>query len=109
MQQRINRLEKLGIIKGYTLMKREPDKHALRAVVLLQMHDARQNCPKLAKELKEWPEVKSCHSIAGEEDVNLMVRTDTMEQMNELLVRISEHDRVKRIRSYLILDTAFER
>lgn len=109
VQQRMNRLEKLGVIKGYTLVRRDPDAGALRAVVMIQMHDARQNCPGLAKELRQWPEIRSCHSIAGEEDVNLMVQTDTMEQMNDLLIRLSEHERVRHIRSYMILDTAFER
>jgi len=109
VQQRMNRLEKLGVIKGYTVVRRDPDTSALRAVVMIQMHDARQNCPKLAMELREWPEIRSCHSVAGEEDVNLMVQADTMDQMNDLLIRLSEHDRVRHIRSYMILDTAFER
>jgi DNA-binding Lrp family transcriptional regulator len=110
VQQRIARLERDGVIRGYSVITRRPHEDRLvRAIVLLRMTDRKQNCRRLARELGGWPEIESCQSVAGPEDISLVVRAPSTEELSNLLIRLAEHERISHVSSYIILETVFDR
>ena len=110
VQQRLNRMEREGRIVGYTLVLGENlAPRLIRAIVFVQMSEASQDCHRFASEVKGWPEIRSCNSVAGVEDLCIEVEADSTEKLSVILLRLSKLDRVKHISSHIILETVFER
>lgn len=110
VQQRIQRLVADRVIRGFTVVLDESASDSgVRALVLVQMSSQEQDCFALADDLRGWPEIFECHSVAGTEDAALVVRVPTMEDLSDLLHRISKLARVHHVRSHVILSTIFSR
>lgn len=110
VQQRIARLERDGVIRGYSAVTTQGrSAHDVRAVVVLRMTDRKQNCRRLARELGGWPEIEACYSVAGQEDICLIVHAPTTAELSRLLIRLAEHDRISHVSSHVVLETVFER
>ena len=108
VQQRLKHLEDAGIIGGYTI-KTLPADHepVVRAIVQLQF--TRQHCPEVAETLRGWPEVQSCWSFAGEEDMGLLVTVAETSELMDLVKRLSKIEVVARTRMHVILETHFDK
>jgi len=110
VQQRLARLERDGVIRGYTVVTGElPPGHRVRAIVVLRMTDRKQNCRRLARELGGWPGIEACYSVAGQEDISLIVEAPSTEELSQLLIRLAEHERISHVSSHVILEAVFER
>ena len=105
---RIERLERRGIIAGYTV--RLSSEFARR---LIRAHVSISVSPKLTaavvQELKRIPEVRALHAISGAHDLIAVIRTETMEDMDALIDRIGAVDGIERTTSSIIMATKFER
>ena len=108
VQQRLKRLEDGGIIGGYTI-KAAPVElgPVIRAIVQLQF--TRQHCPEVAALLQGWPEVQSCWSLAGEEDMSLLVTVSETTELMGLVKRLARIQVVARTRMHVILETHFDK
>ena len=110
VQQRLNRMEREGRIVGYTLKLGENiSPRSIRAIAFVQMSEASQDCHRFATEVKGWPEIRSCYSVAGAEDLCIEVEADSTEMLSSILLKLSKLDRVRHISSHIILETVFER
>ncbi len=106
VQERIARLERDGIIKGYTVRVSE-EAGRLRAVVMITA-DARA-ADRVSAELKKMPEVRSLSAVSGAYDLVAVVETETPQRMDAMLDRIGRAHGVKQTVSSIILSEKFSR
>lgn len=107
VHDRVRKLEQAGVIRGY---RAEVDPEALSlfvtALVSVMPLDPKQP-DDLPDRVKEFPEVESCHSVAGDENYILKVRTRTTGELEEFLRRLREKAGVQ-TRTTIVLSTPFE-
>ena len=108
IQERIARLEREGVIKGYTAVLSDSGeaKH-LRAVVMMAA-DSRQ-ADRISAELKRMPEVRALSTVSGAHDMMAIVEADTPARMDAVLDRIGKATGVARTVSSIILTEKFSR
>ena len=108
VQSRLERLERRGVITGYTLrLSEEQTRSLLRAHILLTI------VPKLIREveagLKEIPAVRTLHSVSGNFDMIAIIEAKSVGELDELADRIGALEGVERTSTSLILSTRIER
>ena len=107
VHDRVRKLEQAGIIKGY---RAEVDPEAVglfvTALVSVMPLDPRQP-DDLPQRVLEFAEVEDCHSVAGDENYILKVRTRTTADLEDLLRRLREKAGVQ-TRTTVVLSTPFE-
>jgi DNA-binding Lrp family transcriptional regulator len=108
VQERLARLERDGVIAGYTLKPgRVPAPARFAALVLISL-DARQS-DRAVLALKAIPEVRSCATVSGEYDAVARVEADGAERLDGLLDEIGRLPGVRRTNSAILLAAKFER
>lgn len=108
VQDRLNRLERGGVIRGYTI--RRADGRAARLIRAQVMLSAD---PKLAErivaDLKALPELKRLVTVSGEFDLIAEIAAETTERLDTLLDHIGRLKGVQRTMSSIILSVKAER
>ena len=108
VQERIARLEREGVIRGYTtLLSEETEARKLRAVVMIAA-DPRQ-ADRIGAELKRMPEVRALSAVSGAYDMMAIVEAETPQRMDAALDRIGKAHGVARTVSSIILSEKFSR
>jgi DNA-binding Lrp family transcriptional regulator len=107
-QSRLERLERRGVITGYTLrLSEEQTRSLLRAHILLTI------MPKLIREveagLRQIPAVRTLHSVSGNFDMIAIIEAKSVGELDELADRIGALEGVERTSTSLILSTRIER
>ncbi len=107
VHDRVRKLEKAGVIKGY---RAEVDLEAvglpITAIVSLAL---RPSSPTdIPAKVAEFPEIESCYSVAGDNSYALMVRAASTRDLEELLDGLRAKLEVV-TRSTIVLSTPFER
>ena len=108
VQSRIERLERRGVIVGYTLKtSNDYEKGLVRAHVLITA------LPKLAArveaELRRIPAVRTLHSISGTFDMIAIVVASSIQELDAQIDRIGALEGVERTMSSIILSTRIDR
>lgn len=108
VQDRLARLEDAGHIAGYTLVRgRSRNRPALRALLFLVIET--RPCALVLSRFQDWPEVKSCWSLAGQLDAVVLVETGDAEQLGELRNRLAAIPGVASVSTATVLKTVVER
>lgn len=109
VQGRLVRLERDGIIAGYTtvLGKAAARSRTIAALVLIEL-EVRQQGGVIAA-LKKRPEIVSCHTLSGHFDLSVKVECETASDLDAMIDWIAELDGVRRTTSSVILAQKFER
>jgi DNA-binding Lrp family transcriptional regulator len=108
VQERIARLEREGIIKGYTVRLADgAEASRLRAIVMITA-DPKQ-AERVALELKRMPEVRTLCAVSGAYDMVATVEADTPAKIDAALDRIGRAHGVARTVSSIILSEKFSR
>lgn len=108
IQERIARLEREGVIKGYTaLLSEETEARKLKAVVMIAA-DPRQ-ADRIGAELRRMPEVRALSAVSGAYDMMAIVEAETASRMDGALDRIGKAQGVARTVSSIILSEKFSR
>ena len=107
VHQRVRRLQKRGVIKGYTaVLDHEAVGLPLTAFVSIKPIDP--SAPDDAPEkLGHLDEIEACHSVAGEESYILKVRVTSPFALEELLQQIRAAANVS-TRTTVVLSTPYE-
>jgi Lrp/AsnC family transcriptional regulator, leucine-responsive regulatory protein len=107
VHNRIRKLQSAGVIRAF---RADVDPEAVglfvTAMVSVMPLDARQP-DDLPERVREFPEVEACHSVAGDENYILKVRTRTTAELEDLLRRLREKGGVN-TRTTIVLSTPFE-
>ena len=108
VQSRIERLEREGVIEGYTVRVGDDyERGRIRAHILVTVLP--KQMPAVVQALHAMPEVRSLHSVSGAHDLVAMGVVPTVADMDELTDRIGAIEGVERTTSSVILSTKFER
>lgn len=108
VQSRIERLERQGLIAGYTVrVDDEAERGWIRAHIMITVLP--KQAPAVVKALHAMPEVRTLHSVSGPFDLVALGVTPTVSVMDELTDRIGAIEGVERTTSSIILSAKFER
>lgn len=108
VQDRLNRLERSGVVGGYTVRYR--DAHAARQITAHVMISVN---PKLADRvtmaLKQMAGLRALHAVSGHYDLIAIIRADTTGEIDAMLDEIGRIPGIERTTSSIVLSTKFER
>ncbi len=108
VQARIERLERDGVIAGYTIrLGQALTLHRIRATVLLQIEP--RATPQVLQRLKAMPEVEAAHTTTGRVDLILSVAAETTQALDETLDRIGAIPGVTDTESLIHLSAKIDR
>jgi DNA-binding Lrp family transcriptional regulator len=108
VQARIERLERDGVIIGYTArLAPEREQGAVRAHVMVKVEPKKEVAVGAA--LRAMPEVRVLHTVAGVFDMIVIAAADTVGQIEGVIDRIGNLEGVERTTSSIILSTKLER
>ena len=104
VQNRINKLEREGIILGYTVnLKPGSESHPVRLIMNLSV-EAKDEA-NIIKQLRGYREVIAIHHTSGHWDLIAELRADTLPLMNSLLGEIRLIRGIIRTETNLLLDS----
>ncbi|AXA84415.1 AsnC family transcriptional regulator [Lysobacter oculi] len=108
VQSRIERLQREGVIAGYTVRVSEAaERSHIRAYISVTVQPRRM--PDVVEALRAMSEVRALHSVSGPSDLVALGTVPTVEAMDELTDRIGSVDGVERTTSSIVLSTKFDR
>lgn len=108
VQSRIERLQRRGIVTGYTVRLSEAhERGRIRAYVMVTV------APKAARgveaAIRALPEALALHSVSGGFDLMAVLAAGSVAEMDALIDQIGGLEGVERTTSSIILSTKFER
>ncbi|MBI1219207.1 MAG: AsnC family transcriptional regulator [Rhodobacteraceae bacterium] len=108
VQARIERMERTGIIAGYTVrLGNVVLARRIRATVLLQIEP--RGGPTILQRLKVMPEVELAHTTTGRFDLILQVAAETTQELDGVLDQIGAIPGVRGTESLIQLSTRIDR
>ncbi len=108
VQSRIERLERQGVIAGYTVVVAdELEAGWVRAHVLITLAPRRSGA--IEQALRKIPELRVLHSVSGPFDLIAIVAAASIGELDTLIDRIGQLDGVERTTSAIVLSTRIER
>ena len=110
VRQRIERMERDGVIAGYTLVRGRADGDARRVSAVLFVYRVdRMRGGQVLAELAAIPEVVRCDILAGEFDLLVTVQADSMDRVGEVWERIAALPDVANTVTSVSLTTVIDR
>ena len=106
-QERLARLERDGVLAGYTIRRNDPAPHNVSAYFIIKTKQAM--CDDLAPHLRQIPEVVVFDSLAGETDALVEVVAESMTRLQEVRSLIAALEDVEEIETAVILKRHFNR
>ena len=93
VQARLDQMERVGIIAGYTVKLSEDARRGMiRATVLIHITPAAQNA--VLMQLRRLPAVERCHTTSGRFDLACELRTGSTLELDETLDQIGHRSHV---------------
>jgi DNA-binding Lrp family transcriptional regulator len=100
LRERIVRLEKSGIIRGY---RTDISDTSLQAIACLLVKLKQTPSPQVVVRLKRLPEVKRCLSLAGELDLLIDIAAESLARLNQIRDEISNFPEVAETTTAVVL------
>lgn len=88
LQERMARLERDGVILGYTVRLADRQK-APTTRAMLSLRIRTRPCATVLDRFRNWPEILACYSLAGPVDAMLIVETEGPQALSQLVDRLS--------------------
>uniref|UniRef100_UPI0028110244 Lrp/AsnC family transcriptional regulator n=1 Tax=Chelativorans sp. TaxID=2203393 RepID=UPI0028110244 len=107
-QERLGRLEREGVIAGYTVrLGSRRSQSRLRAWLIVR-HGKQGGCARIIPVLRTLPQVRSAFSVAG--DLDLLVEVDAAGtgELDRIRARVEEIPGVREVTTHIVLTTHFE-
>lgn len=108
VKDRIERLEKRGVITGFTVRFSEDYAEGLIQAHVMISSDPKQSA-QIARTLKQLTPVKSLYAVNGSYDMIAVINAQSTRALDETLDQIGEISGIERTVSSIILSTKFER
>ncbi len=107
VQERIKRLERDGVILGYTLRLGTEESVGIRAFLLVKGSGATHD--RAIRILEGFPEVRGADSVAGSTDLVLQIQVDRVEDLNRIRDEVGKLADVKSTETLLVMAPRFHR
>lgn len=99
--ERIKKMEDSGQIRGYQVLLSQSMADAV--TVYLELSYGELKCVDIAHRLRQIPEVKVCHGIAGDTDMLLTIQAGSMARVHQIRDLIAGIDGVGKIKTHVVL------
>jgi DNA-binding Lrp family transcriptional regulator len=107
VQERIARMERNGTIAGYSvLLRRDPFNQYVEVLAMLSVTNRKMKA--VTDQLREFPEIVLCQVASGEFELICRIRVAHLEDVQPVLEALGEIAGVERVRSIMVLSTAFD-
>jgi DNA-binding Lrp family transcriptional regulator len=104
VQNRMKRLEKSGVVLGYTVSVRpEVQPHPVRALMSIAVGSREERA--VIDKLRGIPSVVAVHHTTGRWDLIAEIRTDTLANFNAIVGEVRQLDGIKGTETNLLLDS----
>lgn len=104
VQNRMSRLEREGVIAGYSVRLRpQIDEHRIAALMTIAVEG--NNAEKVLRALKGDPAVHALHTTNGRWDIVAELRADSLEAFDRVLGRIRQVEGIASTETSLLLST----
>ncbi len=108
VHERVGKLEAAGILRGYHADV-APEAIGLGVTALIGVvQDNSGDIDGVLETLEKMEEIESCYFMAGEESFLLKARLATIDELEQLIVRINRTPGVARTRTAVVLSTKWE-
>lgn len=108
VQSRLERLERHGVIDGYTVRLAQPfARTMIRAQVLITV--APKSAARAEAALRRIPQIAALYSVSGMYDLIALIEAVSVEQMDQAIDEIGALEGIERTMSSIILSTKFVR
>lgn len=107
VQERLKRLEREGVILGYTLRLAKAPPAGVRAYLLVQ--GSGPSHERTVRMLETFPEVRVADSVSGDTDLVLQVEAERLEDLNRLRDEVARLPGVAATRTLLVMAPRFDR
>lgn len=107
VQDRIARMEDLGIIAGYTVVMGDAGAMGVRAHVMIKIQSRMQ--PAVVSAIRKMDEILSLYTISGEFDLIAILGAGTTTALDQALDNLGSIDGVERTKTSILLSTKLER
>ena len=108
VQSRIERLERAGVVAGYTVkVADEVEANLVRTYVLVTLAPKQTRSVEAA--LRRIPEVRTLHSVSGPFDLLAILAAGSIGELDAAIDRIGLLEGVERTTSAIVLSTRIER
>lgn len=107
-QERMRRLERDGVIKGYTVELASEHDPAVRAMIAVTFEPGFR-CKQVVPRLAGIPEVVACHSLTGSIDLMVNVACDSNATLNRIRDVVASVPGVATATTHIVLATEWAR
>ena len=108
VHDRVKKLERKGVIQAYKVQV-NPEALGLKLTAFVAIRlENNSSCLAVLPAFEQFPEIEEVHSVAGEVDVLLKVRTSDPKSLENLIYRIKAVEGVARTTSSVVLSTSLE-
>ncbi len=108
VQERLNRLKRLGVIEGFTV-KLNPDWNRSQITTFIELVIDPKYAKRVMVALESMSPIKALWSVSGRFDLLAEATASTTEDINSLLDDVGNLEGVTRTESAVVLATKFER
>ena len=102
VQQSMERLERLGVIQGYTV-KINPQSQQQRVSAYVMISAVSQKTPDIVKKIQRQSQLEMLCTISGQYDLMAMVTESTTEALDRVIDSIATLDGVEKTLSHIVL------
>lgn len=107
-QERMRRLEREGVIKGYTVELAPAQDSAVNAMIAVTFEPGFR-CRQIVPILSGIPEIMACHSLTGAIDLMVMVACDSNATLNTIRDSVAAVKGVATATTHIVLATEWSR
>ncbi|HJV23675.1 MAG TPA: Lrp/AsnC family transcriptional regulator [Holophagaceae bacterium] len=107
VQERLKRLERDGVIQGYTLRLGRERPQGLRAYLLVKGTGASHD--RAVRALEGFPEVRVADSVSGDIDLVLQLEADRLEDLTRIRDEVAKLPGVASTQTLLVMAPRFDR
>ena len=108
VHERISRMERADVIKGYSVILGDSDAISLvQVIVMLEVNQP--ETARIIQRLEDYPEIKLCLSVNGEFDLMLSVEAPRIEDLDVLVDEIGEIPGINRTKTHVVFGRRIDR
>ncbi|HZH11689.1 MAG TPA: Lrp/AsnC family transcriptional regulator [Microvirga sp.] len=107
-QERMRRLEREGVIRGYTVELASENESSVRAMITVTFEPGFR-CKQVVPHLSGIPEIVACHSLTGSIDLMVTVACDSNATLNRIRDTVATVKGVATATTHIVLATEWTR
>lgn len=100
--RRIERLEKSGVIRGYTAIVDDRHSGTIDAFTELRLEGSAETGD-MTEVLKHWPEIQAVYTIAGDPDVLVRLRVEDVDHLQRVVNAMRRTGRLTATKTLIVM------